>query len=166
MSRTRVGYIDIAKAIGIVLVIIGHTVSSDTECKRILYAFHMPLFFILSGMVAKPSAQQKRYVQKCKSLMIPYVIWGLVYSPFSFKHLAWIAYGTRETLILAESLSSLWFLPVMLLAVMIAEGLLSLACGHSAENWIISGMVVVMFAIGFFIPHYEQYGDPFGVMLQ
>ena len=45
----RIEYIDLAKAIGIFLVCLGHTVDPDTQLKTIIYAFHMPLFFILSG---------------------------------------------------------------------------------------------------------------------
>lgn len=39
-------WIDIAKGIGIILVVIGHTIGSQ-RVNDIIYTFHMPLFFIL-----------------------------------------------------------------------------------------------------------------------
>ena len=52
---TRIGTIDIAKGVGIVLVIIGHALPSDNLLRIFVYTFHMPLFFILAGMVMKPA---------------------------------------------------------------------------------------------------------------
>jgi acyltransferase len=53
--------IAIAKALGIILVVIGHSTYNagyQDEVKKFIYMFHMPLFFILSG-----------YFFKMKSLM-------------------------------------------------------------------------------------------------
>ena len=52
----RVDYIDIAKGIGIVLVVMGH---NDFElispfAHKLIYSFHMPMFFFMSGMFFKP----------------------------------------------------------------------------------------------------------------
>lgn len=55
-KRVRIELLDIAMAITIFLVIVGHTTSNtDTVMyRRVLYAFHMPLFFFLAGMATKP----------------------------------------------------------------------------------------------------------------
>lgn len=50
-SNRRIEWIDIAKGIGILLVILGHTIA--LKYSKVLYTFHMPLFFLLSGLVAK-----------------------------------------------------------------------------------------------------------------
>lgn len=51
--------LDVAKGIGIILVVMGHAMSpvmaGDRVMEaayRVLYVFHMPLFFMLSGLVA------------------------------------------------------------------------------------------------------------------
>lgn len=49
--QQRIEWIDIAKGIGMLMVIAGHTISLR-YCYP-LYAFHMPLFFFLSGLVFK-----------------------------------------------------------------------------------------------------------------
>lgn len=40
--------IDISKGIAIILMVIGHS-SYPTELYKIIYSFHMPLFYLLSG---------------------------------------------------------------------------------------------------------------------
>lgn len=58
VKNRRIETIDIAKAITIFCVILGHTTGNlDTPMfRRVLYAFHMPLFFLLAGLSVKPRA--------------------------------------------------------------------------------------------------------------
>lgn len=46
-------WIDFAKVIGLYLMVLGHgnMVSDDLRCY--IYSFHMPLFFVISGLFAK-----------------------------------------------------------------------------------------------------------------
>jgi fucose 4-O-acetylase-like acetyltransferase len=50
----KLEWVLIAKGLGIVLVVAGHFWPADspaywTEVRRVIYTFHMPLFFFLSG---------------------------------------------------------------------------------------------------------------------
>lgn len=49
MKKNRMTYLDMAKGIGILLMIVGHTISLGWQ-KDLIYSFHMPLFFVCSGM--------------------------------------------------------------------------------------------------------------------
>lgn len=51
----RIAYLDIAKGIGILLVILGHNSLKATlvGMERFIFSFHMPFFFLLSGMLFK-----------------------------------------------------------------------------------------------------------------
>lgn len=51
-SAQRIAYLDYARAIGIMLVIFGHetTYSREIPLRTIIYLFHMPMFFVLSGI--------------------------------------------------------------------------------------------------------------------
>ncbi len=169
-SSKRFDYIDIAKAIAIFFVLMGHAVDSDTGTKTLLYAFHMPLFFMLSGMTSKYresytlASVRDFAVKKFYAIYIPYFIWGLIYARFSFKHLLFVLYGTRETLIKAESLTSLWFLPVMLLAVFLVEAVHILTVRTGRNKYAVCAVSAVLFAaVGIFAPHYAKFGDPFGI---
>ena len=169
VNEKRIEFIDIAKALGIIFVVAGHAVSSDSEIKRILYSFHMPLFFILSGMLLRARKDvdirriREQINKKLSALMLPYFVWGLIYSSLSVKHLILLLYGTRETLVLAESLSSLWFLPVLFLAFMISDVVLMLLgwIGKYMDGIVFSG-AAVCFLIGLLLPHQPVYGDPWG----
>lgn len=73
----RKTYIDIAKGIATILVIIGHCNYTNSKLVAWLYTFHMPLFFIINGMFISPDKCQslKEFVKKkAKSLIIPYFI--------------------------------------------------------------------------------------------
>lgn len=52
-KNDRIAWIDIAKGITIILVIIGHVVPFDSATRNVIFSFHMPLFFILSGYTNK-----------------------------------------------------------------------------------------------------------------
>lgn len=54
-KASRIPWIDTAKGIAIILTIIGHTLDYGTLGRNIIFSFHMPLFFILSGYTFKIS---------------------------------------------------------------------------------------------------------------
>ena len=45
--------IDIAKGVGIILVVFGHDTLCPSIIRNVIFSFHMPLFFILSGYFYK-----------------------------------------------------------------------------------------------------------------
>lgn len=80
MNTNRLNIIDVAKGIGIILVVFAH-VNYTPELLTIIYSFHMPLFFLISGMLfdrGKYSGFISFVKKKFKSLMIPYVIYECV----------------------------------------------------------------------------------------
>lgn len=52
----RIEYIDIAKGIGIILVVMGHNDFAliSPFAHKLIYSFHMPMFFFMSGMFFRP----------------------------------------------------------------------------------------------------------------
>ena len=79
-KMNRLIFLDIAKAVCIVLVVIGHYIPQDSpdwwkEINHIIYSFHMPLFLFASG-VAYMLSQKRDYFafikKKVKRLMVPY----------------------------------------------------------------------------------------------
>lgn len=173
-TKERLEYIDLAKAIGIVLVIIGHIVPTDTMCKRLLYAFHMPLFFILSGMLLQGIALCELgswtalLTKRARRLLVPYLIWGMIYSTPTYKNAAFILYGSRETLLKAKSLTSLWFFPVMFIAVMLAQLIISAVISAAEKKEKLSRLVIIIIVpfaalLAFQLPHPLKYGLPLGL---
>lgn len=76
--KKRYPEFDVAKAIALAGVIIGHSTYLGTPDRlaSIFYSFDMPLFFIVSGFFSKPEAKlTPDYVKKnVKSLLMPYLI--------------------------------------------------------------------------------------------
>lgn len=70
---------DIFKGIGIILMLIGH-VGLWGPLSYWLHAFHMPMFFFISGYLYKEKVEtcRKRILGKCRNLLAPYVITGIV----------------------------------------------------------------------------------------
>lgn len=76
-QRKRLQWIDIAKGIGIILVVIGHC-NPPAEIEKIIFSFHMPLFFFVSGYVYRQSdAGTSHFLARTKKdfvrLILPYV---------------------------------------------------------------------------------------------
>ena len=62
---------DIARGIGIILVVIGHFYAGDWI--NYIFSFHMPLFFFLSGYLTNEEAPYLRFLgRRAKSSLIPY----------------------------------------------------------------------------------------------
>lgn len=69
----RLDWVDVARGIGIVAVVIGH-VWMRGPLRDALYSFHMPLFFLLSGMLSRPQPVGRFTRRQLASQMRPYVI--------------------------------------------------------------------------------------------
>jgi polysaccharide biosynthesis protein PslL len=69
--------IDIAKGIGILTVVICHNwvlYHDRGEFSRVVFSFHMPLFFFISGIFFKPNLTFKEtLVSKANSILKPYI---------------------------------------------------------------------------------------------
>lgn len=73
-EKSRIEWVDCAKGITILLVIIGHTVSS---LYGIIYSFHMPLFFALSCYTYKYSKDNRELASKTKSAFMHLILPGI-----------------------------------------------------------------------------------------
>ena len=87
-ATSRIEYIDIAKGVGILLVVFGHIVWGGNYempyaqvISNSIYSFHMPLFFIISGLCIKDSKiLEKKTIRKMvKVYLVPYAIWTVIY---------------------------------------------------------------------------------------
>lgn len=138
----RIVAFDIAKAIGIILMVIGHT-----ECPNwlhsLIYSFHMPLFFFVSGacmqLKDRNSTQLRHYVsQKFKKLYCPFVGYGLFFMLVSvlFEYFNKGMWNTQNliydaSLIFAmihtpELVAGYWFIAQLLIVSVMSYSILNL----------------------------------------
>lgn len=81
LQMNRNNILDIVKAIGIILVVIGH---SGSPIREQIYLFHVPMFFIIAGYVYNDKYSKsyqnliKLILNKIKKLYIPCVIFNII----------------------------------------------------------------------------------------
>lgn len=111
-SIKRLNFIDIAKGIGIILVVLGHCLAYECHNKlfMMIYSFHMPLFFFLSGFLFKSKDYAAYLSGKVKTLLFPMIF---------FQALNVISYGILfilglETFHDTIAFGGFWFLGTLL----------------------------------------------------
>ena len=72
--KNRDDVIDIAKGIGILLMILGHCNGLPYLLRNFIFSFHMPLFFIFSGYFYKPKPVKDIFIHGTDHLVKPYLI--------------------------------------------------------------------------------------------
>lgn len=130
---SRIGWVDTAKGLGIILVVLGHVlrgVIGDVLLTRTptvefvdtwIYAFHMPLFFFVSGLfLSRSAAKPGREFVRDRIAMIayPYFVWSLI-TLLIKSPLGQIVNQPRDLSeiprILYHPIEQFWFLYVLLL---------------------------------------------------
>lgn len=137
----RINWIDYSKFFGIFLVVLGHT-SIPVMSINVIYSFHMPLFFFISGYLFDANKFESffRFMRhRLKQLIIPYFFFNIITYLFWFfvgrkfgndstseisplTPLMGIFYGTDTGNFLIHC-GSLWFLPCLFLVELIYYGL-------------------------------------------
>ena len=80
-------YIDLARVIGIACVVYGHCLPfnepADIMVRNVVYSFHMPLFFMISGLLEKTNGNFNwlSFKKICYCLLLPYLIYNIPYIP-------------------------------------------------------------------------------------
>lgn len=118
--------INIARAIGIILVVLGHSfpdaslgIMNGSKLYQFvincIYSFHMPLFFLLSGFLITNQGLRQEIKKKAQRLLVPYFFYSILtlvlkmvfanyaYNQFEIKELWKIAIGVNPN-------GGLWFL--------------------------------------------------------
>lgn len=170
----RITYIDTAKGIGILFVVMGHIVPEIFKVAPIIYCFWVPLFFVLSGMFFRDMSPMNFFKKKIYSLIIPFIGWYII---------SYAVFGTLR-LLKGESLCDmlkrfsdvfitndilnipLWFL----LALFLSNIFLYLASHWSKKPYVTTIIVLVICAAGmnldrFSIPNFLYVGSAMSNLL-
>lgn len=128
MKQTRLDYLDMVKGVGIFFVALGHIEYISTPLRVWISSFHMPLFFIVSGLLIaiknEPNTDFQISVnKKFKGIIVPYLWFSLSYfiidiaNVFIIKNIDartfWVDAISSVTF---YGMSVLWFLPALFLA--------------------------------------------------
>lgn len=83
----RIQFLDNAKILASLLVIFAHLYSTYSPQRLYIYAFHMPLFFYISGVLHKydGTIQLRKYTKKLVlPIIVFFVFFSIFYIPFEF----------------------------------------------------------------------------------
>ncbi|AZH31399.1 acyltransferase family protein [Paenibacillus sp. M-152] len=152
----RQKWIDIVRSILIILVVFGHSafIQYYSNWHAVIYWFHMPAFFFLSGYVFKPKESYTRQAKLItKRLLIPYVIIVVVItfyrymltpmSPDIWDELWNIVLGGR---FIDGFYAPVWFITCLWATQLIYTAVLKLPKGYM---WL---LILVMFTTAHFQP--------------
>lgn len=149
INKKRETALDVAKGIGIIFIVLSHTTEDGESIRNFLFAFHVPLFFILSGYFFKPDIRK---------IFKRGIIWGAVYLILSLIDVA-VLYVFQPALLTKNALikgllcmdnqmifnSPKWFLPVLFEVWVISCFFLRIK--ERARNF----LVVLLLVAGFFL---------------
>lgn len=141
-AQERINYMDIAKGIGILAIILGHT---GRTFITLFFPFHVPLFFFVSGYFLNRIEKNSEFVKtKSRSLLLPYVVTSLILiierSALSFLNGDyWVdellnsfcsaLYGSgsyeNKTIFMIGPIGAIWFLLALLWALVIVKLLIN-----------------------------------------
>lgn len=153
-SSQRIHYLDYMKSLAMILVIMGHVNFANNAVKEWIYAFHMPAFFFCSGFVLHNySTSESNFKQiiykRFKRLMIPYFLWAIIYAKLTVSNLGKIIYGSYWSITSSGALSSLWFLPVLFIALLLFYSLEIVIL----KRWTKILIILIVVLVGFVLPH-------------
>ncbi|WP_174508892.1 acyltransferase family protein [Klebsiella oxytoca] len=141
---------DTTKGIGILLVIIGHTYGGFSS--KIIFLFHMPLFFFLSGMLLSEKPPIPYFIKKSKRLIGSYLLYIIVLVLIDFtskyiKHeltLPYISSMLKNCIVGGRALTGwfgvFWFLSVLFISQQITN-LIILKSNKAIAALLFTGML-------------------------
>lgn len=176
-TSNRIDTIDVAKGIGILLVVFAH-VNLSPPAIVVIYAFHMPLFFILAGMMfnnEKYSSAKALLKNKFRTMILPYCFFcmlGVLYKSvfLVYSHnwtgiveltgkavysIVWAPYSLKY---FRDFNTPMWFVPSLMLVEIIyylllrsckrKSSVIIAAASISTVGWIMeSGMIPIDFSV-------------------
>jgi fucose 4-O-acetylase-like acetyltransferase len=167
---SRVDWIDVARGIGIVLVVYAHAMRGVVKAglmdrtpaymlvDQLIYAFHMPLFFLLSGMFARyviaggvPAFARSRF----ETIVYPYLLWSLLQGLLAIlaaSHVNNPVHLNDLAGILLHPIAQFWFLYALFLCqlvLLLPRSWLAALVVIGAAMLLVPGLPTVLAAAGY-----------------
>lgn len=121
-NRVRLSYVDTAKFIAIFFIMIGHS-NLNTSLSHFLFSFHVPLFFVLYGLVFEPKTNLSwggQFNGLFFKVIVPYFLYSFILGEgIGPKSIACFSYGSIQTIGQVLPNQHLWFLPCYFVAVLL-----------------------------------------------
>lgn len=126
----RINWIDWSKSLCMFFVILGHTHLDDSGLmiKKIIYSFHMPLFFFISGILCKEHLSRKSIIRDVKYILVPYFFFGIlsIYLPHPMSLTEVQVYLQNLICGYNSSIGAIWFLPAIFICKQLGTVIISI----------------------------------------
>jgi acyltransferase len=165
-TTKRIHWIDICRGIGIILVLYGHLFVSDKN-NYLIFAFHMPLFFFISGLVFKPTSKSlwettKKYF---RPLLVPYYVFAILTYLFTLisqtagdvsiggvaYQLFGMLYGSGSDGMLGYNVV-LWFLPCLFITKLIFAAITKKVSQTKTILFVLAASAISGYLLSVYIP--------------
>lgn len=171
----RIAWIDEAKGIGIILVILGHHLMGVPNITNWINSFHMPMFFIISGILYANKNTEKicikgEAISRAKKLLYPYVTFSAIVFIWYIMWYGILLNGAQPEesymivilkIVTTYGYHALWFLPALFISTelyMINRRNEHIACIlFIIAGSILAGIADYMFDIDLFFGHILRY---------
>ena len=119
--KERFNWIDWSKSLCMFLVVLGHchVVESQQVVSQVIYSFHIPLFFFLSGLLCPKILSLSSLKKDLRYLILPYFVYGFllmaVFTCLSMDFSLDSLWHRIQALCLGydASIGAIWFLPAL-----------------------------------------------------
>ncbi len=154
--QNRILFLDYARVIAAFLVVFAHLYSTDSTVRLYIYAFHMPFFYLVSGILHKEVDDITILKKGIKSLLIPsfvYLTIGLfILSLANGNNIIDMAINTVQNFYKGEAMpanSIVWFLFSLLYVKIMSNFFIH--HGH-----IIKSLIILLFLSFLVYPHWAE----------
>ncbi len=167
----RIGYIDIAKGLGILIIVLAHNdlAGYHPTLHKFIYSFHIPLFFFLSGMFFRPERSfgdtaRRRF----NSLMKPYffTLFMIYLGEAAFSNMTFPVIAGRIVKALYATGKyidwvQLWFIPHLFVVSLFAWIAWRFVLGRIKWDWLRWLLLFAMLAAGVYsMPYFWSFTVP------
>lgn len=105
-TKKRLDWIDMCRGIVMILVVLGHTLTYNSNLRFIIFTFHMPVLFVISGFVFKLRLLKTSVPKYVKRLLMPMylagvalLIYRIIRMTLEKQALADIVYWIKRTIV-------------------------------------------------------------------
>lgn len=181
--KKRISWIDIARLIGILTIILAHSSGpyAHTLYGNMLFAINVPIFFILSGYLFRIKDYKTILKSGFFNLLLPYsataiilILISALKNKFNFEILTSsfprILYGIKSTLYAAGTsnpvilghplniiqIGAIWFLPAMFIANLLFNSILKVRQRFSISDSNLSLIILLISYFGFILAKFAQ----------
>lgn len=156
--QSRIDYIDLLRAAGIILMIMGHIGFGDLFAKWI-HIFHMPMFFIISGYFYRDQKIGLVLKKRAKTLLIPYLFFGIMHilinsiltGNFSIHDLYLLFWDNTEGAGIPIA-GALWFLTASFFAEILFRAVQKISKSDTVTTLAAAALSLAGMACGSFLP--------------